>query len=207
MPVNTMARLASSAARITSSSRSDPPGWMTAVAPAAAASSNPVGERKEGVRRHHRALRQRLEPRRPARLARLPRGDAARIDPRHLARADAHGGAVPGIDDGVRLHVLGDPEGEGQVGKFLRRGARCVTTFRSPSSTAPESRDCTRKPPPTVRIAKPGPPRVRQAVAQQNAQVRLQFERGERRRSAPGAMITSVKMPRRPPPSPRRAAG
>ena len=36
MPVKTMAMPASSAAAITSSSRIEPPGWMTAVAPFAA---------------------------------------------------------------------------------------------------------------------------------------------------------------------------
>ena len=34
MPVKTIARPAASAAAITSSSRTDPPGWITAVAPA-----------------------------------------------------------------------------------------------------------------------------------------------------------------------------
>ena len=37
MPVSTMASPAASAAAITSSSRSEPPGWITAVAPASAA--------------------------------------------------------------------------------------------------------------------------------------------------------------------------
>ena len=46
MPVKTMASPASSAAAITSSSRIEPPGWITQVAPAAAASSNPSGKGK-----------------------------------------------------------------------------------------------------------------------------------------------------------------
>ena len=41
MPVKTMAMPASSAAAITSSSRIEPPGWMTAVAPAATADRRP----------------------------------------------------------------------------------------------------------------------------------------------------------------------
>ncbi|MCY1177579.1 hypothetical protein D9M73_178930 [compost metagenome] len=41
MPVNTMAMPASSAAAITSASRIEPPGWITAVMPALAALSMP----------------------------------------------------------------------------------------------------------------------------------------------------------------------
>ena len=47
MPVNTMAIPASLAAAITSSSRIDPPGWMTAVAPASTAESRPSAKGKK----------------------------------------------------------------------------------------------------------------------------------------------------------------
>ena len=47
MPVKTMARPASSAAAITSSSRIDPPGWMTAVAPASTAAIRPSAKGKK----------------------------------------------------------------------------------------------------------------------------------------------------------------
>src|SRR3712207_5483925 len=47
MPVKTMARPASSAAAMTSSSRIDPPGWMTAVAPASAAARSPSANGKK----------------------------------------------------------------------------------------------------------------------------------------------------------------
>ncbi len=56
MAVNTMARPAASAASITSSSRIEPPGWITAVAPASAIDHERVGEGEEGVRRRHRAF-------------------------------------------------------------------------------------------------------------------------------------------------------
>ena len=46
MPVNTMAMPAASAAATTSSSRIDPPGWITQVAPAAADSINPSAKGK-----------------------------------------------------------------------------------------------------------------------------------------------------------------
>ena len=43
----------------------------------------------------------------------------AEVDAAHLSGADADRGAVVGIDDGVRLHVLGDTEGEFEVGQLL----------------------------------------------------------------------------------------
>ena len=45
-------------------------------------------------------------------------GDARGIDPAHLPGADAHGGQVPGIDNGVRLHVLGHAEAKDHVGEL-----------------------------------------------------------------------------------------
>jgi len=47
IPVNTIASPASSAAAMTSSSRIDPPGWITAVAPASTAASNPSAKGKK----------------------------------------------------------------------------------------------------------------------------------------------------------------
>src|SRR5689334_23582108 len=46
MPLNTMAMPASSAAAMTSLSLSEPPGWITAVAPASATASKPSGNGK-----------------------------------------------------------------------------------------------------------------------------------------------------------------
>src|SRR5207302_9101943 len=46
VPVNTMAMPWSLAALITSSSRTEPPGWITAVAPASTATSNPSANGK-----------------------------------------------------------------------------------------------------------------------------------------------------------------
>src|SRR6267142_5002237 len=46
IPVNTMAKPRRSATAITSASRTEPPGWITAVAPALAASSTPSGNGK-----------------------------------------------------------------------------------------------------------------------------------------------------------------
>src|SRR6266704_2822148 len=47
MPVNTIASPSRSAAAMTSVSRTEPPGWITAVAPALAASSTPSGNGKK----------------------------------------------------------------------------------------------------------------------------------------------------------------
>src|SRR3546814_5435645 len=47
IPVKTIARPASSAAAITSSSRTEPPGWITAVAPASTAASRPSANGKK----------------------------------------------------------------------------------------------------------------------------------------------------------------
>ncbi len=46
-PVKTMARPCSSAAAMTSSSRTDPPGWITAATPAAATASRPSRKGKK----------------------------------------------------------------------------------------------------------------------------------------------------------------
>ena len=125
MPVKTMAMPCSSAAAMTSSSRIEPPGWMTAVAPASTADEQAVGEGEEGVGRDDRALGQRLgKARCLGRVERLAGGDARGIDAAHLAGADADRGAVLGIDDGVRLDVLGDAEGEFQVGHLRVASAR-----------------------------------------------------------------------------------
>ena len=104
MPVNTIASPAWSAAAITSSSRIEPPGWITAVAPASTARHQAIGKGKKGVGRHGGADRASFGP---ARLCGgilcLPRGDPRRLQPVHLPRADARGRAILGIDDCVSI--------------------------------------------------------------------------------------------------------
>ncbi len=58
----------------------------------------------------------------------------AESTPAHLARADADGGAVLDVDDGVGLDVLGHLPGELQVGQLGLRSAASVTTLSSTSS-------------------------------------------------------------------------
>jgi hypothetical protein len=97
------------------------------VAPGFDRGEQAVGEGEEGIRGNRRADRARL---RPAGLVgsvlRLPRGDARRFEAVHLARADTGRAAALGIDDRVRLDVLGDGPGEAAIGEFLlgRRALR-----------------------------------------------------------------------------------
>ena len=100
-------------AAMTSSSFFEPPGWMMAVTPAAAACFDRVGEGEEGVGGQHRAGRP---------VAGLFDGDFGRIDAAHLARARAQQHAVLGKHDGVRLDVPHDLPGEAQIGHLRRRG-------------------------------------------------------------------------------------
>ena len=119
MPVNTIAMPCSSAALITSSSRIEPPGWITAVAPASIATSSPSANGKNASEATTEPLVSGADSFSSfAASSALRAAMRAAVDAAHLAGADADGGAVLGIDDGVRLHVLGDAEGEAQVGEL-----------------------------------------------------------------------------------------
>ena len=110
---------------MTSASRIDPPGWITAVAPASAAESKPSAKgKKASLATADPIVRGSAQPHRLGRLARLDRGDPRRIAAVHLSRADPHGGAVLGIDDGVRLDVLGDGPGEQAIVELAVASAR-----------------------------------------------------------------------------------
>ena len=125
MPVNSIARPASSAAAMTSSSRIEPPGWITAVAPASAAASRPSANgKKASDATAEPTVRGSGQPYSLGRFGRLDRGDARGIAAVHLPRADPGGDAVLGIDDGVRLDVAGDGPGEQAVGQFAARSVR-----------------------------------------------------------------------------------
>ena len=125
MPVKTIASPASSAAAITSSSRIEPPGWITAVAPASAAASRPSAKgKKASDATAEPIVRGSPQPALSAASLAFQAAIRARFQPVHLAGADAGGDAVLGIDDGVRLDVLGDGPGEQAVGQLLARSAR-----------------------------------------------------------------------------------
>ena len=132
MPVKTIARPASSAAAITSSSRIEPPGWITAVAPASTAASRPSAKGKKASEATAEPIvRGSAQPALSAASFAFHAAMRARFEAVHLARADAGGGAVLGIDDRVRLDVLGDGPGERQSASSCSVGWRLVTTFRS----------------------------------------------------------------------------
>ena len=108
-PVNAMAMPASSAAAITSASRIEPPGWITAVAPASAAWIRPSAKGKKASEAQAEPVQVETE------VGGAHGGDAGGILAVHLSRADAEGLTARGEDDGVRLDVLGDGEGEQHV--------------------------------------------------------------------------------------------
>ena len=116
-----MARPCSSQAARVSSSRFEPPGWIRAVTPAAAAASGPS-------RKGKKASEASTAPR--ARVAGLGDGDPDRVEPAHLPGADADELPAPGQHDRVRLDRLADPPGEPERRPLLgasaaRRVATC----------------------------------------------------------------------------------
>ena len=110
MPVNTIAMPCSSAAAITSSSRTLPPGWMIAARP-----------RPRRRRRRRGTGRKRPRPTTepasasPA-LAALMDGDPRRVDPAHLARTHAEGPPATAEHDRVRLDEFGDAPCKQEIG-------------------------------------------------------------------------------------------
>ena len=136
-----MAMPSLSAAAITSWSLTEPPGWMTAVAPAAATASRPSGKGKKASE----AATQSLERQNGFHGAELGGVHAA-----HLAGADAERLAVARVDDGVRFDVLADPPGEEQAAQFFRGGWAPVTTSSSDSARCwAVSASCSSSPPET----------------------------------------------------------
>ena len=114
----------------------------------------------ERTRRTRRPSRRSSALRRPsasAASAALHAAIRAAVDPAHLPGADADRGAVLGVDDGVRLDVLGHASRR-TAGRRSRCsvGARWVTTRSRVARPRAPSRVCTRKPPATGRGRQPG---------------------------------------------------
>ena len=102
MWVNTMANPASSAAAITSASRREPPGWITAETPASATCRNPSAKGKKASEAATASCNERrgLAAGRRDRVRCVSR-EARALQTVHLAGPNTHGGARLGIDDGV----------------------------------------------------------------------------------------------------------
>ena len=114
-PVNTMAMPCPSAAAITSSSRTLPPGWITAATPAATTASRPSRNgKKASLAQTPPATRS------PARVS----GDARRIEAVLLSGADAESLALVGEHDGVGRDRRADDPGELEVQPLLIAGRR-----------------------------------------------------------------------------------
>ena len=114
LPVKTMASPCSSAAAMTSASRTDPPGCTTAVAPAFATRVEPVPEREERVGRRDGSGERAG--------AGLHDRHVHCVDAAHLARAHRNRAIRSGEDHGVRFHVGAHAPREPQRGPL--RGCR-----------------------------------------------------------------------------------
>ena len=123
MPVKTMAMPRWSAAAITSGSLTEPPGWMTAVAPAATTVSSPSGKGKK-------ASEATTQPGSGKVAFIAP--NLGRVDAAHLACAYANGLAVACVDNGVRRDMLGrGRQAKSSAASSSSVGLRAVTIFNS----------------------------------------------------------------------------
>src|SRR3989454_586611 len=146
-PVKIMATPCASAARMTSWSRVLPPGWMTAVAPAAIASSSPSAKGKK-------ASLARTEPRsempsRSARARALRTGSTREVCP--PPRASVRSAVVNAM--AFDLTCLTTRQAKASARSSSAVGARRVTTLASRGSSMARSASCTRRPAVTPRSA------------------------------------------------------
>ena len=127
-PVKTIARPCSSAAAITSASRTDPPGCTTAVAPAGRDGIESVAEREERVGRRDRSAAA-TDARRDAAFTTATLTASTRlICPAPIASVRRR----IGEDDGVRLHVRADrARRSAALPTPPRSAARFVTTLNA----------------------------------------------------------------------------
>ena len=114
-PVKTIAIPSLFAAAITSASRTEPPGWITAVAPALPASSTPSGKGKNAS--DATTLPCKSQPVR----RRLDHRNLHGIHAAHLARADADRLPFARKHDRIRFHVLANFPRKEQRARFRRR--------------------------------------------------------------------------------------
>ena len=137
MPVNTMAIPALSAAAITSLSRTEPPGWITAVAPAAMAASSPSAKGKKASEATTEPLARAPEAGGLGRFLGLQRGDARGCRRGSSGRRRCRPWRRPSHRrwrSTSRAWRRGRRRADPAISRSV--GARLVTTFRSPSPIA-----------------------------------------------------------------------
>ena len=119
MAVKTIARPASSAAAMTSSSRIEPPGWMIAVAPASAAARSPSAKGKNASDATTEPIAGLCAaPMSPPMRPGFQGGDGRAVDAAHLPGADANGRTVLGVNDRIGFDVLRDGPSKLQISDF-----------------------------------------------------------------------------------------
>ena len=147
--MKTIATPAASQASITSASRFEPPGWITAVEPAWIASSGPSAKGKKASEATAEPASRRLGVLAAGVAALLDR-EADRVDAAHLAGADAERGAVLGDHDRVGADAADDGPGEAACRPTAARSARSsVTTSIISRGSGSPSRSWISRPPRT----------------------------------------------------------
>ena len=194
--MNTIARPCSSAAAITSASRTDPPGCTTAVAPAAATASRPSRNGKNASD----AATDPVERVRPERRRLHPR-DLHRVDAAHLPGADRQRPIRGREDDRVRLDVRADAPREAQRLPLRRRSAAASSRRAARrdghgcDASTTRSRSCTSTAPRIDRSSRPRRFAQRREVGGHDAHV-APSPPGSRapRRPRAGAITASMKV-------------
>ena len=110
---------------MTSSSRTEPPGWITARHARLRRGVDAVAEREERVRREHGPLQ--VEPG----VGGLPHGDLRAVHAAHLTGADAEHGSVPRQRMAFDFTPKMAAHANARSSASASVGARSVTTFQS----------------------------------------------------------------------------
>ena len=104
-------------------------------------------------------------------ILRLAGRDTRRIDPAHLARADADGGHVARIDDGVGFHMLGHGPGKQQILQLFGRRLTLGHHLQIGAADMPVVTSLNQKPAGDLAKGKTGRRRIGQPAGGQQAQV------------------------------------
>src|SRR3974390_1725545 len=150
VPVNTIATLCSSAALITSASRIEPPGWITAVAPASIATSKPSGNGKNAAEATTEPLVRGADN-----FNSFAASSALRAAMRAASTRLICPAPMPTVARFLAYTIVFDftclatRNAKRRSANSASLGARLVTVFICISSITALSRDCTSRPPAT----------------------------------------------------------